>query len=405
MDLQALSQSRDLRFALISFTDLLGVQRAKLVPAPAFAQMVRDGARFAGSATWLDLRPEDPDLICLPDTEAAIGLPWQPEVAWLPGTCWLHGQELAQAPRNVLRYVLGRFAQQNLTVMTGVEPEFYLLDAAPHSDPSSVGRKPCYDQRGLMRRFGLFSRLLDHMNDLGWQPYQCDHEDGDGQFEINWAYAEALCTADRHSFFTFMLESLADAHGAKVSFQPKPFADQSGSGCHVHLSLWSRDDGKNQFLAPDQPFGLAPIGRYFMAGVLHHARALTALCNPRAESYQRLNTSQTRIGHSWAPSVISWSGDDRTQLVRVPAPGRIEVRLPDSAANPYLMQAGIMAAGLSGIARKLDPGAPGEPFSDQNLPGNLPEALDAFAQDNALQDHLGHAFSRAYLRVQRAQLG
>ncbi len=275
------------------------------------------------------------------------------------------------------------------------------------ADAADRQSKPCYDQLALMRRYPLISELLEAMEQLGWGPYQADHEDANGQFELNWTFADALTTADRHAFFRVMVRSLAERHGFSASFQPKPFRELTGNGCHLHLSLWDAA-GANLFHDPGGEKGLSALAYRFLAGLLEHAPALCAITNPTPNSYERLGGSSTTSGATWSPAWISYGGNNRTHLVRIPDSHRLELRLADGDASPYLLQAAVLAAGLDGIERALDPG----PRSDANLytdpprgssaralPANLPAALEAFSADTLLRQALGEPFCQAYERL------
>ena len=250
IDLSVVARERGIRHFLIAYVDLFGGLRAKLVPAAAIGQMMRDGAGFAGFATWLDMTPADPDMLAMPDPDSLIQLPWKPEVAWLAADPWMSGKPVAQAPRNVLKRAIEAAAAQGYVMQTGVECEFFLVspDGDSISDAGDRQTKPCYDQSALMRRYDVIAELSDAMLGLGWGPYQSDHEDGNGQFEMNWQYAPALVTADRHAFFKYMVKAIAEKHGLRATFMPKPFLDLTGSGCHAHVSLWQGE--RNVFADP-----------------------------------------------------------------------------------------------------------------------------------------------------------
>ena len=237
---------------------------------------------------------------------------------------------------------------------SGVECEYFIIlpDGSAISDARDTQDKPCYDQSALMRRYEVITAICDAMLELGWGPYQNDHEDANGQFEMNWRYDDALVTADRHAFFKFMVKTIAEQHGLRATFMPKPFANLTGNGCHVHASLWDEAGRKNLFDDGNGELGLSPLAYNFLGGVLHSAEALCAIFNPTVNSYKRLNAQTTLSGATWAPNAISYAGNNRTHMVRIPDPGRLEFRLMDGAANPYLMQAGLLAAGLDGIAAK-----------------------------------------------------
>jgi glutamine synthetase len=233
--------------------------------------MAVEVAGFAGFAACLDMTPADPDILAMPDTSQMIQLPWQPDVAWLPadvltipqgGGFANDCQPLAQTPRLVLKRVLQQAEAMGYRVKKGVECEYFLLSAAGDSIFGGLDRssKPCYDQQALMRRFEIITEICDAMLALGWGAYQNDHEDANGQFEMNWAYADALVTADRHAFFKYMVKSIAEKHGMRTTFMPKPFMHLTGNGCHTHLSLWDRTGDVNLFDDPAGKLGLATLG-------------------------------------------------------------------------------------------------------------------------------------------------
>lgn len=404
------ASEKGVRYFMISYTDLFGSQRAKLVPTQAIAEMAVEGAGFAGFATWLDLTPAHPDLMGVPDASAAIQLPWKKDVAWVPARLIMEGEPVAQAPRNVLEALVDEAAKEGLRVQTGVEPEFFLLspDGEQLADDLDTAEKPCYDQQAIMRRYVVISEICDHMLELGWEAYQNDHEDANGQFEMNWKYDDAMATADKHSFFKFMTRSIAEKHGFRATFMPKPFKALTGSGCHAHISVWSTDGKTNAFADDLKELGLSDSGRNFLGGIMKHASALAAICNPTVNSYKRINAPRTSSGATWAPNSVTWTGNNRTHMVRVPGPGRFELRLPDGAVNPYLLQAVIIAAGLDGVRTKADPGPrhdidmyqEGHKITDApKLPLNLLDALRTFDKDAELKDMLGNEFSNAFIKL------
>jgi glutamine synthetase len=421
LDLAQFAADRGVKYFMISFTDLFGGQRAKLVPAQAIADMQADGAGFAGFATWLDMTPADPDMLAVPDPASVIQLPWKPEVAWVAGNCVMEGQDVAQAPRNVLRRLIAEAADEGLHVKTGVEAEYFLLtpEGDAISDPFDTAEKPCYDQQAVMRRYDVVREVCDYMLDMGWGPYQNDHEDANGQFEMNWEFDDILRTADKHSFFKFMVKSVAEKHGLRATFMPKPIEGLTGNGCHVHISVWDAPgkDAKVNVFAGDGTgqtgeVGLSERGKHFLGGIMQHASALAAITNPTVNSYKRINAPRTVSGATWAPNSVTWTGNNRTHMVRVPGPGRFELRLPDGAANPYLLQAVIVAAGLSGLRTKADPGArrdidmysEGHKITDApKLPLNMLDALRAYADDSALMAAMGDEFSRSYLKLKHKE--
>ena len=409
-DLAALAKERGIRYFMISYTDLFGGQRAKLVPAAAISDMQKDGAGFAGFATWLDMTPAHPDMLAVPDPSAVIQLPWKKDVAWVAADCVMEDKKVEQAPRVVLKNVIKRAAGQGLYVKTGVECEFFLInsDGTAISDDKDIASKPCYDQQALMRRYDIIAEICDYMLELGWGPYQNDHEDANGQFEMNWNFADCLVTADRHSFFKFMARSVAEKHGCRATFMPKPFPGLTGNGCHAHISVWDQAGRTNMFYDPTEEIGLSQQGYQFLGGIMKHAEAMAAITNPTVNSYKRINAPRTISGATWSPNTVTWTGNNRTHMVRVPGKGRFELRLPDGAANPYLLQAVIIAAGLDGIANKCDPGKRldidmyqlGHTVKDApKLPLNLLDALRNFDKDAELKSALGDEFSAAYIKL------
>lgn len=263
-----------------------------------------------------------------------------------------------------------------------------------------------------MRRFDVVSEICDAMSLLGWQPYQNDHEDANGQFEMNWTYDNALVTADRHAFFKYMVKTIAEKHGFRASFMPKPFANLTGNGCHIHISIWDSSGNNNLFLDSRGELGLSTLAYQFIAGVLNSASALCAFANPCVNSYKRINSPVTRSGATWSPNTISYSGNNRTHTIRIPEPGRFELRLADGAANPYLLPAAIIAAGLDGIERQINPGDRSdnnsytEPSSSNHLkrlPSNLLDALRCLEGNTVFSEALGASFMASYLKLKYQQ--
>ena len=356
LDLVEAAKARSIKYFLISYTDLFGAQRAKLVPAAAIGGMARNGAGFAGFATWLDLSPADPDMFAVPDPDSLIQLPWKPEVGWLAADLYMGGEPVDHGPRNLLKAQMAKAGEQGLEMKTGVECEFFLIspDGRSIGDGADTQEKPCYDQLALMRRYDVITEICDAMLSLGWGAYQNDHEDANGQFEMNWGFDNALITADRHAFFKYMAKSLAEKQGLRATFMPKPFAGLTGNGCHVHISLWK--DGTNVFVDEAGELGLSALGYRFIGGLLHSAPALAALLAPTVNSYKRLNAPRTISGATWSPNSISYTGNNRTHMVRIPEGDRLELRLADGAVNPYLLPAAALAAGLDGMSNARDPG-------------------------------------------------
>ena len=404
------AKQKGIKYFLVSFVDLFGTMRAKIVPATAIDAISKSGAGFAGFAVWFDMTPAHPDILAMPDPDSVIQLPWKPEVAWVTGDLIMDGKAVEQNPRQVLKRVITKAAAQGYELKSGVECEYFLIqpDGKAISDAADIQAKPCYDQQALMRRYDVIAEICDNMIALGWRPYQNDHEDANGQFEMNWEYDSALKTADRHAFFKYMVKSIAEKHGLRATFMPKPFPHLTGNGCHAHLSLWSSTTGKNLFEDAEGELGLSAMGYHFVAGVMHAAEALAGITNPTVNSYKRLNAPPTLSGATWSPNTITYAGNNRTHMIRIPDAGRFELRLADGAANPYLLQAALLVAGLDGMKNKRDPGkrldidmyAEGHTVKNaRRLPLNLLDALRALDQSTVLREGLGDEFSSAYLKL------
>jgi len=412
---------KDIEFYLCSFVELAGVPKAKVVPAGHVEEMKREGAGFAGFAAGdLNQGPHDPDVVSIPDFKSLAILPWRKNVAWVPGNLHVNGQPWPYCPRTILSRNLANLRKKGYSFHVGVEAEFMLLKKnelgryAPW-DPLDTAGKPCYDLLALYRNLDFTTELLRYLEELGWDPYANDHEDANCQFEINWVYSDALTSADRHTFFKWMVRTLAERHGLLATFMPKPFSHLTGNGAHFHLSLADAGTGRNLFLDEKAEFGLSQLGHWFMAGILHHAQGLAALTSPLVNSYKRLVPGTPRSGATWAPVYITYGPANRTQMIRLPGPGRIENRAVDGAANPYLAIAALLAAGLNGIDHKMDPGAPNTSnlyeVSESELasrgihilPMSLREALGNLEKDAVLQQSLGADFTSYYIQVKNEE--
>ncbi len=408
VDLEKIAKDRGIKYFLICFADLAGTPRSKLVPASAIKGMSKAGAGFAGFATWLDMTPADSDMLAIPDADSLIQLPWKPEVGWLAADVIMDGKSVDHSPRAVLKTQIKAAADLGYQMKTGVECEFFLIapDGTTISDPGDTQAKPCYDQQALMRRYEVIAEICDSMLELGWGPYQNDHEDANGQFEMNWNYDDCLKTADRHVFFKYMAKSIAEKHGLRATFMPKPFLHLTGNGCHAHVSLWSKKSAsKNLFEDPKGELGLSALAYEFLGGLIHSADSLAAITNPTVNSYKRINAPVTLSGATWSPNTVTYTGNNRTHMVRIPEPGRFELRLADGSTNPYLLQAGILAAGLDGIKNKRDPGkrldinmyVDGHKVKNaKKLPLNLLDAVRKFSASKVLAESLGAEFMTAY---------
>ena len=416
INLSNIAKKRGIEYFLISFVDLFGNLRSKLVPTRAIDGMQKDGAGFAGFAAWLDMTPAHPDMFAIPDPESFIQLPWKPEVGWLASDLWMDGKPVEASPRVALKRQLEQAEKLGFRMKTGVECEYHLInsDGTDIADTKDQQSKPCYDQQALMRQYPVISQICDAMIELGWGPYQNDHEDANGQFEMNWDFDDALKTADRHVFFKFMVKSIAELHGMRATFMPKPFSHLTGNGCHSHISIWNLNGTQNLFDGNNdaRDLGLSPLAYQFLGGIMHSADCLAAIFNPSINSYKRINAPRTLSGATWSPDSITYGGNNRTHMIRVPEAGRFELRLMDGAANPYLMQAGILACGLDGIEGNRDPGDPldinmyelGEDIKGyKQLPHNLLDAIRLFESSDVLRERLGSELVDAFVKLKKNQ--
>jgi len=412
-DLSKIAKQKKIKYFLISFVDLFGILRSKLVPAQAIKEMQKNGAGFAGFATWLDMTPADTDMFAIPDPDSLIQLPWNKEVGWLASDLWMNNKPVDASPRIMLKKQIDKLRKKNMIMKSGVECEYFLInnDGTGIADKKDIQSKPCYDQSALMRQYDLIKEICDSMIKLGWRPYQNDHEDANGQFEMNWEYSECLQTADRHVFFKFMVKTITERHGLRATFMPKPFENLTGNGCHAHISLWQ--DDKNIFLDKGDRFGLSKTAYFFLGGILHSAESLSAFFNPTINSYRRINAPPTESGATWSPSSITYTGNNRTHMIRIPDLGRFELRLMDGSTNPYLLQAGVLAAGIDGMDKKRDPGAPllvnmYKDYKDyqnlKRLPFDLENALENLEKSKEIKEAFGPNVIRSYIKLKNNEI-
>jgi glutamine synthetase len=347
-------------------------------------------------------------------------IPYQPGFARIVCNGTVKKQSWPFDTRYILRQQMDRMASRGWTLNTGLEPEFMLLakkddgSFAP-ADATDLLDKPCYDYKGLSRSRVFIERLVEALQAVGIDVYQVDHEDANGQFEINFTYSDAMTSADRIIFFRMAAGEIAKELGLICSFMPKPMSNRTGSGMHMHLSVGDKN-GKNIFYddKDKRKLGLSKLAYQFLGGLMAHAPALAALCAPSVNSYKRLVVGRSLSGATWAPAFISYGDNNRTSMVRIPY-GRIELRLTDSCANPYLASAAVIVAGLDGVDRKLDPGEPHN-FNHYNLsveelrkkgidvlPQSLHEALVALEDDELFHKALGEKFIAEFVRLKRME--
>jgi glutamine synthetase len=410
-------RANGVEFLFAQFVDMHGKPNAKLVPARLLDGLMKDGAGFAGFAAGaIGQEPHHPDLAAMPDVRSFTPLPWRPNVARIACDVHVEGKEWGYCPRTILRRQLDRARDMGFEFMLGAELEYFLVRKREDgtielADSMDTLEQPCYDMRALTRNLDFVSEVARHLDTLGWNNYATDHEDGNGQFEQNFDFADALTTCDRAIFFRYMVESLAQDRGLIATFMPKPFSHLTGNGCHFHMSMWK--DGVNVFEREpaDDPrgLGLSDMAYQFIAGLKAHAKAYIAVTAPSVTSYKRLVVG-SRSGSSWAPVYVSYGYNNRTQMLRVPAPGRVEDRTVDGACNPYLGAAVVLAAGLDGIERGLDPGDPTtkvnlhdltpagrKDLGVELLPANLLDATRELERDDVMREALGRSEREDYV--------
>jgi glutamine synthetase len=411
------------KYAAISFVDMHGKPKSKMVPLNHLDQASRGSEMFTGAA--LDGVPQDvndDEVAPHPDLDAAIIAPFNREIAWFPGDLWIGDTPFEACSRQILKRVTADAATLGYTFNLGIETEFFLLTddrartPAPAS-PDDVLDKPCYDLRGMLHNYAVVDEIVSAMNELGWDVYSFDHEDGNGQFETDFTYTDAVSMSDRLVFFRMMVGEIARKHGLFASWMPKPFADRTGSGAHYNMSL-ADSAGVNLFADPHDPrgCGLSDLGYQFIAGVLRHASAICAVIAPTVNSYKRLVKQGSMSGLTWAPIFACYGDNNRTNMLRIPrGGGRVECRAADSANNPYLGAALVLAAGLEGIREGLDPGDPNRDnlynLSEADLlerdigwlPRSLGEAIEALESDPLARSVFGGAMFDSYVTEKRAE--
>jgi glutamine synthetase len=407
---------RKIDFLFAQFVDMYARPSGKLVHAGHLDDLFREGAGFAGFAAGeIGQGPHDTDLMAIPDPNSFTPIPWQPDLARFACEVTVDGKEWPYDPRTILRKQLAKARAKGYVFKIGAEAEFFLLRNVDGrvvlADPLDTADRPCYDMRPLTRQYDFISTLSRYETALGWDNYANDHEDANCQFESNFQYSDALTTSDRVIFFRYMVHTLASRLGLQATFMPKPFSNLTGNGCHLHMSLWDAESDTNLFEDPNDSrgLGLSQLAYQFLGGLLKHAKAYIAVTAPIVNSYKRLIVGAPASGATWAPVYITYGRSNRTQMIRVPAPGRFEDRTVDGATNPYLAATVILAAGLDGIQNKLDPGdpnlsnmyeVPAEELKRRRidvLPSNLLDATRNLERDEVLRDALGRAIDEDYI--------
>ena len=409
-----------IKYVLAQFVDIHGVAKVKSVPAAHLNDILTAGAGFAGGAIWgMGIAPNGPDYMAVGELATLNLIPWQPGYARIVCDGHVNGKPYEYDSRVVLKKQIARLSDKGWTLYTGLEPEFSLLKrdeagAIHPMDATDQLAKPCYDYKGITRQSAFLEKLTESLIDAGLDVYQIDHEDANGQFEINYTYADCLKSADDFIMFKMAASEIANELGMICSLMPKPFSNRPGNGMHMHMSI---GDGKKSLFQDDSDktgHGLSKLAYHFMGGLLAHAPAICALAAPSVNSYKRLVVGQSLTGATWAPAYICYGNNNRSTMVRIPY-GRLELRLPDGGCNPYLTTAAVIAAGLDGVARELHPGEGNcDNLYDYSaaqlkqkgigiLPQNLNLALDALENDEVIREALGEGLSKEFLALKRAE--
>ena len=413
LSLATLAEQSGTKFILALFVDLRGKPCAKLVPVEAVDLLATDGVGFAGYAVGaMGQEPKDPDLMAIPDVASFTPIPFVKDgLAIVHCDPHVEGQPWPYAPRVILKSLIQRAVDAGFEPWVGAEVEYFLLHRDADgglsvADTADNAAQPCYDARGVTRMYDHLTSISAAMNQLGWSNYANDHEDGNGQFEQNFEYSDALTTADRVVTLRYLLSVIAAERGMVATFMPKPFSDKTGSGLHLHMSLTSA--GTPVFPAVDDQrgLGLSETAYAFVGGILEHACALQAVVAPTVNSYKRTGATSTSSGASWAPRTPTYGGNDRTHYIRVPDSARVELRGGDGSANPYLAIAAALGAGIDGIKRSADPGAVGQPTAGRPLPPTLLHAVEEFEADPVITgvlDTAGEGVAAYFAKVKREE--
>jgi glutamine synthetase len=415
-DVRRRAQQDGVEFFFAQFVDMHGKPNAKLVPMANFDGMMEEGAGFAGFAAGpMGQTPASPDVAAIPDPGSYTKVPFKPGLARLACNVTVEGQPWPYCPRTILSNAVDRALAQGYRLKMGIELEFFLVKEVDGRllllDDLDTLDQPCYDMKGLTRNYEFISTLSKYQNELGWGNYANDHEDANGQFESNFEYDDAVITADRAIFFRYLVHAMAQERGHLATFMPKPFANLTGNGAHLHVSLWDPSGTTNLFADDDDPrgLGLSSLAYSFLGGIIDHAEAVLAIGAPTVNSYKRIGVGAPTSGATWSPAYATYGMNNRTQAIRIPAPGRIEIRAIDGSANPYLAATALIGAGLDGIAKGTNPGEPNtenlyelsaeevQQRGIKQLPVTLLDAVRHLQGDAVMHDWLGQGVGESYV--------
>jgi len=431
---------RGVKYCFSSYVDAHGIPKGKTVPIHHFERMMRGSELFTGAALdGLGQGPHDDELAIHPDVNAVTQLPWRPEIAWAPGNLKYHDEPWPMCSRNVLCRQVERAAKLGLQFNLGIECELYVVDNSdgtvkPHNPRDRIP-KAAYDVLLTLEAYDWLDEVVSYMNHLGWDVHSFDHEDANGQYEFDFAYADVLTMADRFVLWRLLTKEIARRYGWEATFMPKPYINRTGSGAHFNMSLSSLKTGQNVSGDRTDPrgCGLSKLAYQFIGGVKRHAKAIVATTCPTVNSYKRLIKTGSMTGFTWAPIFISYGGNNRTHMLRVPMvrpevegsakPGegiylssaRWECRAVDPAMNPYLAAAMMLGAGLNGIEENLDPGDPininmyelGDEelarMGVEQLPRTLLEAVESLDADPLSEQVMGPDLKKAFINLKSGE--
>ena len=401
-------------FILTQFVDMHGTPKVKMVPVEHFDDVIDVGAGFAGGAVWgMGQGPHSHDMMARIDLDSYSPLPWREGVASFASDMYVDDEPHPHCSRVNLKRVLANAKSQGFLFNVGIEPEHFLVTKNGDGtisawDSTDTMTKPCYDYKGMSVAMDYLRDIMNGLNKLGWDCYQSDHEDANGQFEINFKYEDALTTADRYTFFKMMTSETARKYGAIATHMAKPFRHLTGSGAHLHFHLADSETNENIFLdeGDTRGLGLSKTAYHFIGGIMDHATALCAVTSPTVNCFKRLQVGSDALygaqsGQTWTPAFVSYGDNNRTQMIRTAGAGHLEDRTISAACNPYLTMAAYLWAGLDGVRRELEPGEPNlgnmydlgmEEIRRRGIeifPQSLAQALDNLEKDHVVLDALG----------------
>jgi len=417
-DAEKFLEENDIKLVMAQFVDIHGAAKTKVVPSSHLEDIVSEGAGFAGAAIWgMNQEPQSPDFMAKADLNTLSLIPWMPGFARVVCVGHVNDEPYHYDSRYTLQRQIAALAQRGWTMNTGIEPEMNLLQRDEQgnlklADETDTLEKPCYDYKGLARSSAFIEKFVDSLQQVGFDVYQIDHEDSNGQFEINYTYSDCLTSADRHVFVRMAASEIANQMGMICTFMPKYDSKRTGSGMHLHISIASAESDNIFYDDSDaRGLGLSTTGYHFLGGIMKHVKALCALAAPTVNSYKRLIVGTTLSGATWAPAVIAYGGNNRSTLIRCPY-GRIEFRMADGGCNPYLLTAGLIAAGLDGVENEIDPGDPyninlftadHQEMGLEILPQSLDRALDELQADTVLAERIGEDLVAEFIKVKRIE--